>query len=494
MKRLRRVPGAVPERLLHGTSAGRAAVQADLLLAARDAIAFAASGYGPDAGHKLIDDEGPLLLTSAASALREIRIADPIARPYKSLATAVQAAVGEGGASAVLLAARLVEAALEARDRGVRIGASIDGYGLARRQALAQLAVLARPDPDAASLGPDGPTLLRGLESMAGPDGAIDLDAVDVRCEPGPVEWAEGLVIEPKHAPDARRIPDAGVLLVQQGPSRRPASDAGIRIRHPGALDAFRDHEARLRNQELDHLLGLGVRLLVGAKDLDDEMAHRLAAAGVLVVTDAPKHLLRRLATATGAVLLPEPSEADAKHLGRADLVRRPLRRGGWVLHGPGPSATLSLPSRVPALDAATIDGAERGLRAAGAFLDDSRAVPGDGAWQRALASALRKAAPHADGKAALGVEAAAKAFDALADDLVRARGGDPLDPAAPADVVDPYPCIRHAVDAAFEVAIGVLRLDGRYAKRASSPDALRGGGGPAGSPKGLPGDVPPLM
>jgi hypothetical protein len=59
---------------------------------------------------------------------------------------------------------------------------------------------------------------------------------------------------------------------------------------------------------------------------------------------------------------------------------------------------------------------------------------------------------------------------------------------------LDPAPCVRLAVAAAFETAVAVLRLDGMHAKRPSSPGGLRGGLGPAGSRKGMPGDVPPLM
>jgi hypothetical protein len=60
--------------------------------------------------------------------------------------------------------------------------------------------------------------------------------------------------------------------------------------------------------------------------------------------------------------------------------------------------------------------------------------------------------------------------------------------------VMDPAACVRLAVDGAFETAIALLRLDAAYSKRPSSAVGLRGGTGPAGSPKGMPGDIPPLM
>ena len=79
----------------------------------------------------------------------------------------------------------------------------------------------------------------------------------------------------------------------------------------------------------------------------------------------------------------------------------------------------------------------------------------------------------------------------------MRNAGKDPLAggvlPGA-ASVQDPAACVRLAVDGAFETAGALLRLDAAYAKRPSSAVGLRGGSGRAGSPKGLPGDIPPLM
>ncbi len=476
------------DRVLHGASASRDAIRHHLRRAAEEAIRFGAPGYGPQGGHKLVDDDGPILLHSPASTLREVHIGDAIARPYKALAAEVQGTVGDGGTTALLLAARLVAGAL---DSPASLPAVLDGYRLAHRQAKAVLASLATADPDGDCLGANGSVVLAGLADLAH-NGRIELDAVDIRCDAvSAPEWSDGLALLPTQDGEQRRITDAGILLVHDGIA--VGRDLHLRTSEPAALATLRHHEADRVRETAQNLNDLGVRLVVCAKGLGD-LESELARRGILTVADAPRDLRLRVQHATGAQEVPRPADATAASLGRGDLQRRSPRIGGWVLRGPGPAATFTLPRGLPVHEAAAIDAAERLLRLAGAFLGDRRSIPGDGAWQRRVAGALRRAAPAAPGKSAFGVEHAADAFAALADDLVRNRGDDPLDVPRPGDVLDAWVAMAHAVDAAFEVAASMLRLDGRFTKRPSSPEGLRGGTGPAGSPRGMPGDVPPLM
>jgi hypothetical protein len=218
----------------------------------------------------------------------------------------------------------------------------------------------------------------------------------------------------------------------------------------------------------------------------------------VLVWTDAPASALRRLARCAGARPLPRLSHATPADVGIAHLARRPRRQGGWIVTGSGPAATLAMPGGNASAAAAAIEQGERMLRAAGLWLRQPGALPGAGRWQRRVAAALRSAADAAPGKTPLAIRAVAADFDALADDLVRNGGGDPLSQGLPPDaegVTDAAEGMRLAVAAAFETARQVLRVDARLAKRASTQSTLRGGsGGRVGSPKGLPGDIPPLM
>src|SRR5258707_616553 len=71
------------------------------------------------------------------------------AQPYLRLAAALAEQAGDHATTAVLLAARLVRLALEAERDGLPVAASLDGYALAARQALARLRTLRAPDDGA---------------------------------------------------------------------------------------------------------------------------------------------------------------------------------------------------------------------------------------------------------------------------------------------------------------------------------------------------------
>lgn len=465
---------------------------------------FLAGGYGPHGAAKLVlrDSAGDATwVRSPALALREMR-SGPLLTPYVDLAARIHQHAGDGATTGVLLCARLVDAVL--REMAPPIPSWLEGYGLAWRQARAWLAAHETPcdarvalahvaEPGWAGLAIEG---LRSLKDQG--TGPLDLDQVDVRADPEGPAWLDGVVLAAKESP--RTEQDCGVLVLTGGWLAKPrAEGAQATIRSVNALQGLVAAEDALRRRAKAHFDSLGVGLIVCSKAVDEGLRGLLLDAGMTVWTDAPAGAMRRIARATGTTAVARLEDAAAGDVGRARLVRRP-RRLGWLVRGDGPSATFAVPAHSrPSADAA-VESGERLLRATGAVLagpNGPRALAGGGRWQRQLAGALRKAAPHAPGKAPIAVHAAADVVDSLANDLLRNAGRDPLDggtlPDA-ADVSDPACCIRAAVDGAFETAIALLRLDGAYAKRPSTPAALRGGTGPAGSPKGMPGDLPPLM
>jgi chaperonin GroEL (HSP60 family) len=472
--------------------------------AQRDAAAFVvdlcAGGYGPHGAAKLVvaADGQARWVRSAAVALRECAVG-PMLAPYADLAARVHRHSGDQTTAAVLLAARLVAKALA--DAAPPTPAWIEGYRLAARQARAWLSASTRPSPAAEALSSvaardwaDAVTV--GLARLAGDGGEADLDTVDVRAEPDGPAWLEGTLV----APQEIRAESAGpvrLLLLDGGWSAKPKTDGLQAVaRDPHGLAAFAGAEAARRARVVRLLGRLGVRFLACSAGVDDDLAGALRAAGVTVWTDAPKPAIDRMARSTGARRIARLEDAVAADVGRGDLARRPRR--GWLLAGEGPSATFTVPALAsgPARDAAVEQG-ERLLRAAGLALAKPGALPGGGRWQRGLAASLRAAADAAPGHAPVAVRAAADAVEALAEDLLRNAGLDVLSgglPPGSGSVHDAAACVRLAVDGAFETAIAALRLDGAYARRPSTAVGLRGGTGKAGSPKGMPGDLPPLM
>jgi hypothetical protein len=486
------VAGTAGGLLRGGASAGdRATLREGQLAAARWVEGFCSPGYGPHGAAKLV---GGAWVRSPALALREAGTG-PLLAPYADLAKRMHQACGDQATAALLLAARLVRAGLEAD--APQVPAWLHGYRLAARQAKAWLAAnseAAKPEDALAAVAEPGwaAVVVDGLRRLgAGAGREIDLGAVDVRAEPGAgpggeASWLDGVVVEPQDAPAAG---PCRVLLLSAGWSPKPRAE-GVQARFDPGLA-----EDALRRRAADHLAALGVGFVACAGTLDDGLRGRLLDRGVAAWTHAPLSALERLAKATGARPAARLDDAAAGDLGRGRLARRPRR--GWLLRGDGPSATLVLPGASQPAREAAVEAGERLLRAAGAVLPAPSALPGGGRWQRGLAASLRSAADAAPGHAPFAVREAAQAVDALADDLLRNAGLDVLAGGLPpgADgVLDPAPCVRLAVASAFEAASAALRLDGAYAKRPSSAVDLRGGTGPSGSRRGMPGDVPPLM
>lgn len=443
---------------------------------------FLAPGYGPHGGAKLVDGPEPLWVRSAALALREVP-ATPNLAPYQDLAARVLAHGGDGGTTAVLLAARLVRLALGS---AAGVPAFVDGYPLARRQALAALAALARPAAPVDALAACTPGGRAWSEAVVAglPAGGVDLEAIEVVAEARDTPaWLDGIPLAPQRPP--RGDGPTRILLLATSWRLAPATAAAWR----SARDGLRA-EGALRRQAADHLARLGAGLVACAGKVEDGLADLLQDRGVAVCDDVPLSRLRRLADATGGKGVARPLHATTADLGRATVARRERRLGGWLVAGPGPARTLAMPGRNAATRAAAVEAGERLLRAAGQVLRDPRALPGAGAWQREAAASLARAADAAPRRTPFAFQAAAQAFAALDADLAaNAAGGAPLE-----GVADPYACVRLAVASAFDCAQAILRLDARLDKRPSAPARLRGGLGKAGSLRGLPGDLPPLM
>lgn len=466
-----------------------AGLRAEQEAAARWVEAFAAPGYGPHGGAKLVDGAEPIWVRSPAVALAEVQ-GTPGLAPYQDLAARLTRHAGDGATAGLLLAARLVRLALTS---AVGPSAFVQGYPLARRQSLAALAALAQPGTPEQALAAsahEAPHWAAHVLSGLPRHGELDLDAIEVVAEAVPdslqhgsqPHWLTGIPLNPQRPP--RRDGAACVLLLTAPWRVAPRTNAAWASPH-GAQAA----EDALRRRVAVHLRGLGVTLVAASSSLDDGLADLLQDQGVAVATDVAQSRLRRLATATGARLVARPEDATADDLGTARLGRRRAPQRDWLVQGDGAARTLVVPAHNAIARAGAVESGERLLRAAGTVLADSRVLAGGGAWQAAVAANLRRAADAAPHRTPFAFHAAADALAALATDLRTNAAGQPSQA-----VLDAYACVRLAVGSAFELAQALLRIDARHARRPSTPAGLRGGLGKAGSPKGMPGDLPPLM
>lgn len=445
---------------------------------------FLATGYGPHGGAKLVDGEPPLWIRSPALALRELPH-NPALAPLQDLAARVLTYGGDSATTAVLLACELVRAA---RSSSVGMPAFLDGYRLARRQTLAQLQALATAAPPVEALAGCSPGGLAWAQAvLAGlPPGDVDLDAIEVIAEDreGPA-WLNGIPLDPQEPP---RGDGPARILVLAG-SWRVAPQAAAVWKNAAAA---RGAEAALRQRVAHQVETLGANLILATGTIDEDLRGRLADRGIASATDVALSRARRIAQACAATSVARLEHAVAADLGRAEVRKRPHRVGGWLVQtaeASRASRTLAVPASNAVQRAAAIEAGERLLRAAGLVLADPRVLPGTGAWQAAVAQSLRRAADAGPDRTPFALHAAADAFAALVTTLDRNAAGQTV-----VQTRDAFACVRLAVTSAFDCAIAMLRVDARHDKRASAPASLRGGLGRAGSPKGLPGDLPPLM
>ncbi|MES2154055.1 MAG: TCP-1/cpn60 chaperonin family protein [bacterium] len=486
---------------------GTFSLRARVRLAAEAVLEFAEPCYGPRGLAKAIQqsDGSVRVLASGASALREVAPADPDVQPYADLAGAVQEHAGDQATASLLLAARMIRNACNGIEGGVPAAAYLDGYSLALRQARATLSSIAAPDPAADSLkgvvpGQPGLAALvaEGLQRLGKGRDTLPLDAIDVVAEGASASWLPGVLVRPQRIPRAPPTGEVRVLLLSD--DWRPGTfkeGMSYKMTAKHTLGVWSANEDAMRAEALGHLQGLGVGLVVCHREVEAGLADMCESAGIFVWNDAPASAMQRIERAVSAQPVARLAHAQRADLGKGKLEKRDRRLGGWLLVGKGPSATLLMPAENELAKAQARDDGERLLRCAGAWLREPEAVPGGGRWQRVLAKSLRSAADAAPGKSPLGMRAAADALDAVADALVRNLGLDPLAMRLPPDaagIVDPALCVRVALVGAVEMAIQVLRVDDRYAKKPTSTAGLRGGEGKPMTVREMAGDVPPLM
>ncbi len=440
---------------------------------------FTAPGYGPAGGWKLVEGE----LSKAADALRAVP-GDPALAPYQELAADTRRH-GHQAALAMLLASGTVRRAL---DSPKHVPAMLEGIDLARRQTSAWLAAHARAASPAEALADVDPllpsALLEGLPHLVTGDSA-DLDRIAIHgADIEQAAWSPGIPIDTEGPAGP-----VGVLMVGDVTLPRPRTASSLKLSSAGAAADWEDAGIQALRARMQ---ALGVGLLVCGKDVPEDLAARLAFDQVAVCRNAGKALMARIALATGARRSATLWTADADDVGAGTLTRR-IRRGDHLLAGSGPTATLEVPGIGPAASLAEAR-AEAWLRTVGAVWEDPRVVSGGGAWQREAAASLRAMAPHAPGKASLGIEVVATVLDDVAVALLRNLGRDPSRERSVPGVADSYVCALASVRSGLDVAQKILRIDGRFRKRSSNPMDLRGNLGPSGSPKGMPGDIPPLM
>lgn len=505
-----------------------------------------ATTLGPTPRDKLLagsQAEDTVVSSDGATVLEHLDIAHPIAPIVRRIAgperpgeTDVEGQdIPDGVTSTLVLTAALLDEAVDLLDRGVHPTTIESGYEAGLEVAVRTLSELAVPAEsherrlgvartamtgnDVGGLGDRWARLAVEAAEAVGLPGSETFAVSTLRT--GAVDdsrLVRGAVLERNEITDERmprQVRDATVLALDgqdEGGLRTLEFDDRYTARpdSPEQLRALQDVGVDRRERILDKLRAYGVDVVVAKQGIEKPYARALAGEGIVGVDGVTQLYLGRVARATGAAPVKRTEDFDADSLGRAGVVEelrgdpygpdRPERRIVVFdgCHDPGSVCALLRGVWGPLAENATTELRKAVAAVATALGEDSRpgVVPGGGASEARVASAVRDRATSADGREQLVLEAFADAVEALVYSLSKNAGLDPLqarpdvrvaneanDPphglslpdgeiveATAAGIVDPFEIRRGCYTAAVELASLLVGIDDSLSATISEP------------------------
>ncbi|MDQ6667156.1 MAG: thermosome subunit, partial [Thermoproteota archaeon] len=288
---------------------------------------------------------------------------------------------------------------------------------------------------------------------------------------------------------------------------------AEIRINDPQQMQMFLNEENKMFKSMVDKIKTAGANVVVCQKGIDDMVQHYLSRSAILAVRRVKESDMSKLSKATGAKVVNNLDDLDAKDLGSAELVEeRKIETDKWVfIEGcKNPKAVTIL---VRAGSQKVADEAERSMHDAlmvtKDVLEKPEIVAGGGATEAYIANELRGWSSTLEGRAQLAVQKFADALDSIPLTLAENAGMDPIDTMAELrarqnkgakwtgvdvrntkvtdmfkqDVLEPLVVKEQIIKSATEAACMLLRIDDVIAgsKSKMPPGPPSGGGGMGG-------------
>ncbi len=388
--------------------------------------------------------------------------------------------VPDGISTTVVLLGALLDEGERLLEMGVHPTTIEDGYSAALDCIEQTVGSLSRPlesfdDPTAAAemvarsamtgndVGNGRETWASGAVEAARQIGMPDEETLAVRqIRSGSIDDSRlvfGTVLDRNDICDDRmpsQVTDANVLIIS-GFKRGKANDGktgGLQdpdfqqdgerlvIDSPDDIDAFDDVFADRREQVVAGLVEAGVDVVVTRTGINDAYQELLVEHGIVGIRGVNRLKLAQLASATGATPVVDPTDVTPADLGHAGLVeqqtidkrqgRRKRRRMVVFDKCSDPaSVTFLLRGVHGQLGAQAATEIRKAVAAVATAMGETTGpagvLPGGGATELELASALRDAALEADGREQLAVQAFADATDRFVSTLARNAGMDTL-------------------------------------------------------------------
>lgn len=379
--------------------------------------------------------------------------------------------IPDGVSTSVVLAAALLDEAIDLIERGIHPQSVIQGYDVARQVVTEELVDVARPleefEETEAIKQAVAETAMTGND-VGGISGQLAQCAVEAATEVGfPTEKSlavrqfrdgsindsrlvRGSVLDRNSRASEqmpRRVEDADVLVLgghDRGGLSAPELDADITadVDSPSDIEAFDDVFDEWRADICESILTADVDVVVTELGINQEFVSFLSDHDILGIRGVNRLDLSQVALATNARIVSDPRDIDADHLGNAGVVEEQIidRRQGRrkrrrmtvfddcedpasvcaVLRGVddqiGQQATTNF--RKAAAAVATAAGPQGQVEGV---------VPGGGATELEIASAIREKATADGTRVSLAMEAFADAVDQIPYTLAANAGRDPI-------------------------------------------------------------------
>ncbi len=469
--------------LKEGTSRtyGREALRNNII-AAKALAEILKTSLGPKGLDKmLVDSFGDITVTNdGATIVKEMEVQHPAAKLLVETAKAVDAEVGDGTTTAVVLAGELLAKAETLLDQNIHPTIIIEGYKKAAKKAVEILDEIAeKVDISGLDEVKEGKADIKDKKElydalyrvayttlsskyMATPDIMDYLIDIAIRAVIQVTEKKNGkyivrlgnIKIEKKkgasladtklvygivldkevvHPGMPRLVRNAKIALIDAPLEvEKPDITAKINITSPEQIRMFLEEETRLLKDMVDKIASVGANVVICQKGIDDVAQHFLAKKGILAVRRVKRSDMEKLERATGGRIVTSIRDLTENDLGYAELVEERKVGNDKMIFIEGCKNPAAVTILIRGANDMIVDDAERSfqdaLHALRNLIRDPKIVAGGGAPEIEIAMKLRKFAETIGGKEQLAVKAFADALEEIVTVLAQTAGLDPLD------------------------------------------------------------------
>jgi len=305
------------------------------IMAAKVIAEILQTSLGPRGMDKLlIDAFGDVTITGdGATILKEMEVQHPAAKLLVEVAKAMDAEVGDGTTTAVVLAGKLLEEAEKLLDEGIHPTIIISGFKKAADYAMQIAEEIAKPvnvenkdelirvamNALSSKVVAEARDYLARIvvdacsKAVEIRDGKyyLDLDWIKVEKKRGKslfeTQLVDGIVLDKEvvHPGMPRRVENAKIAVLDCPLEiEKPEWSTKITVSSPDQIKAFLDEEAKILKSYVDRLRELGVNVVICQKGIDEIAQHFLAKAGILAVRRVKRSDIEKVSRATGAKII----------------------------------------------------------------------------------------------------------------------------------------------------------------------------------------------